>query len=111
MRWWCRDFLQLISVPRPDGEEGGGEGEEVLVEYDVEWLAILQASHHLLTSSRGRVRGGAIGCDMFPLLFPLLVLLMVLVLFVLVLVLVLVFVLILVLVLVLVLGVGVVTCT
>lgn len=44
-----RDFLQLISVDRPDGE--GGEGDEILVEYDVEWLAIVKASHHLLTDS------------------------------------------------------------
>lgn len=57
-----RDFLQLISVPRPDeGEQGvgvgeGGEGEEVLLEYDVEWLSIIQASHHLLSAARGQVR-------------------------------------------------------
>ena len=49
-----RDFLQLVSVPRPDGE--GGEGSEVLVEYDVEWLSIVKASHHLISTFRGRVR-------------------------------------------------------
>eukprot|EP00752_Nemacystus_decipiens_P014837 g13209.t1 len=55
------DFLQLISVPRPDvGEQGvgvgeGGEGDEVLLEYDVEWLSIVQASHHLLSNERGKV--------------------------------------------------------
>ncbi|CAM9984150.1 unnamed protein product [Ascophyllum nodosum] len=48
-----RDFLQLVSVPRPDGE--GGEGSEVLVEYDVEWLSIVKASHHLISTFRGRV--------------------------------------------------------
>lgn len=48
-----RDFLQLISVPRPDGV--GGEGDEVLVEHDVEWLSILKSSHNLLVNSRQKV--------------------------------------------------------
>lgn len=58
----CRDFLQLVSVPRPEGQEqgpgavGGGEGDEVLLEYDVEWLSIVQESHYLLSNSRGHVR-------------------------------------------------------
>ncbi|CAB1120964.1 unnamed protein product [Ectocarpus sp. CCAP 1310/34] len=56
-----RDFLQLVSVPRPNGQEqgpgvvGGGEGDEVLLEYDVEWLSIVQKSHYLLSNSRGHV--------------------------------------------------------
>lgn len=49
-----RDFMQLVSVDRPDGE--GGEGDEVLVEYDVEWLAIVKASHFLVSDSCGKVR-------------------------------------------------------
>ncbi|CAM9614805.1 unnamed protein product, partial [Hapterophycus canaliculatus] len=58
-----KDFLQLISIPRPDrqeqGADGGGQGssqeDEVVLEYDVEWLSIVQASHYLLSSARGQV--------------------------------------------------------
>ncbi|CAM9371145.1 unnamed protein product [Scytosiphon promiscuus] len=57
-----KDFLQLISITRPDVQEQGGgggqgdsQGDEVLLEYDVEWLSIVQASHYLLSSSRGQV--------------------------------------------------------
>ena len=48
-------------MPRPDeGEQGtgggeGGEGDEVLLEYDVEWLSIVQASHHLLSNTKEQV--------------------------------------------------------
>ncbi|CAM9497530.1 unnamed protein product [Sphacelaria rigidula] len=50
-----RDFLQLISVPRP--QEGNGcEGQAVNLEYDVEWLSILKASHHLLSNTRDEVK-------------------------------------------------------
>ncbi|CAM9554255.1 unnamed protein product [Pylaiella littoralis] len=56
-----KDFLQLVSVPRPDAGEQGvgagecGEGDEIKLEYDVEWLSIVQASHYLLSNSRGQV--------------------------------------------------------
>lgn len=48
-----RDFMQMVSLTRPDG--GGGDGDEVMVEYDPEWLAILKASHYLLKNTREQV--------------------------------------------------------
>ncbi|KAG5181616.1 putative RNA lariat debranching enzyme [Tribonema minus] len=44
-----REFLQLVSLPRPTGR-----GAPVL-RYDPEWLAIVKKTHHLLSSHRGNV--------------------------------------------------------
>lgn len=62
-----RDFLQLVSVPRPDGE--GGEGDEVLVEYDVEWLSIVKSTHHLLSNTRGQVMHSTSQCDVISIVY------------------------------------------
>ncbi len=42
-----RDFLQLVEVPRPQHEQG----KPVRLEHDVEWLAIVKATHGLLSRS------------------------------------------------------------
>lgn len=46
-----RDFLQVIAVPRPAGNESEGIHGSRL-EYDVEWLAIVKKLHSLLQTGR-----------------------------------------------------------
>lgn len=42
-----RDFLQVVSIPRPAHERRKG----VRFEHDVEWLAIVKRTHELLSRS------------------------------------------------------------
>ncbi|CAN0477127.1 unnamed protein product, partial [Discosporangium mesarthrocarpum] len=51
--------MQLVSIPQQ--EEGKGGGGEVALEYDVEWLALIKKTHHLLTTDYRKVRQGAQG--------------------------------------------------
>lgn len=46
-----RDFLQLVEIPRP----AHAQGTPVRLEHDVEWLAIVRATHGLLSRAQGEV--------------------------------------------------------
>jgi hypothetical protein len=43
--------LRILEV-----EVDGGEGGEGVLQFDVEWLAVLRKTHHLLSTSRGPCR-------------------------------------------------------
>lgn len=44
-----RDFLQLVEIPRPP--DARGPQAAVRLEHDVEWLAIVKATHELVSRS------------------------------------------------------------
>ena len=53
------DPLQILTIPPPEGQEGGKEGEEGEEEpyeicYDLQWLAIVQKTNQFLTTNRNR---------------------------------------------------------
>ena len=46
----CRQFIEVIEIPVPQSAE-----EKKELHFDVEWLAIMTKTHHLLSTSRGNV--------------------------------------------------------
>jgi len=53
-----RDFLQILTIPAPAGfapSAGGSPDAPYELEFDLEWMGILQRTHHLLHTSRQRL--------------------------------------------------------
>lgn len=46
----CRDFLQILKVPRQ-----GQPDEDMFIQHDAQWLAILRKTHSLLSCAERNV--------------------------------------------------------
>jgi lariat debranching enzyme len=47
-----REFLQVLDIPTDSQEEDQEKEKELKIKFDLEWLAILRATHHLASSRK-----------------------------------------------------------